>query len=590
MITPQFRPAFSGRAAVLLLCLAASAAAQPAVQLTHEQRMEWFRHDKFGMFIHWGPYSALAGEWKGQKVPVGTEAEWIMQRFNIPVADYREIARGMNPVKFDAEAWVALAKATGMKYLVLTAKHHDGFAMYRSTVSKYNLLDWAKFDRDPVQELSTACQKAGIRFGVYYSHREDWDHPDGFGNNWDFDRSKKNFERYLDEKSKPQLKELLSRYGPISLVWFDRGMDTPQHTQQFIDIVHQLQPQCLINGRVGDYGADLMGDYQNMNDNGMPNGGLQEDWETPQTLNTTWGYSKFDQQWKTPGEVIRRMVEIVGKGGNYLLNIGPMADGTIPAPSVATLKGVGAWMKTNGESIYGTTASPLPAQPWGRSTVKGNKVFLHVFSWPADGILRVQGLTNEVKAAYPLAAPAEKLALSRESGVPLVTLPAKPLDQNDTVIALELDGPPHAEPLIVVQGSDVGFDLDYLEAVTTGKAVKRFNRSGKFHIAKWTGPADSASWRLLVSQAGEYEVRIRYSARAESNGAGFVVHIGGQTVRGTVSGTGEGYEYKTVDLGRVRLPKTGPLTVKLQPAADTGRNLMFFQSLELSPAGHRMVE
>ena len=319
-------------------------------QVSEEERIQWFKHDKFGMFIHWGPYSYLAGEWKGQQIPVGTEAEWIMQRFNIPVAEYRQMARKLNPVHFDAKAWVALAKATGMKYLVITAKHHDGFAMYGSKVSNYNIVDWTPFKRDPVQELSVECKKAGIRFCVYYSHREDWDDPDGFGNTWDYPSDQKNFERYLQNKSLPQLRELLTNYGPLGLVWFDRGMDTPEHTREFVDLVRKLQPQCLINGRVGSYGDDLMGDYQDMNDNGMPSGGLQEYWETPQTMNTTWGFSKFDQQWKTPGEVIHRMVEIVSKGGNYLLNIGPMADGTVPTASVATLQGVGAWMQKNSES------------------------------------------------------------------------------------------------------------------------------------------------------------------------------------------------------------------------------------------------
>ena len=193
-----------------------------------------------------------------------------MQRFNIPVAEYREMAHNFNPQQFNAKEWVALAKATGMKYLVITAKHHDGFAMYHSRVSKYNIVDWTQFKRDPLKELSDECRKAGIRFCVYYSHREDWEHPDGFGNNWDYDRSKKNFDRYLEQKSKPQLRELLSNYGPLGLVWFDRGMDTREHGREFVQIVRDLQPRCLINGRVGNYADDLMGDYQDMNDNGMP--------------------------------------------------------------------------------------------------------------------------------------------------------------------------------------------------------------------------------------------------------------------------------------------------------------------------------
>jgi alpha-L-fucosidase len=569
---------------------AAGQTPQPGEQVTDAERIQWFQHDKLGMFIHWGPYSALAGEWKGQHSPVGDEAEWIMQRFNIPVAEYRERARQFNPVHFDAEAWVALAKAAGMKYLVVTAKHHDGFAMYASKVTKYNIVDWTPFHRDPLKELAEACKRAGIRFCVYYSHREDWDHPDGYGNNWDYDRSKKDFARYLEEKSKPQLRELLSNYGPLGLVWFDRGMDTPQHTREFVDIVRELQPRCLINGRVGNYGMDLMGDYQDMNDNGMPSGGLQEYWETPQTLNTTWGYSRFDQQWKTPGDVIHRMVEIVSKGGNYLLNIGPMGDGTIPAPSVATLRKVGEWVRANGESIYGTSASPLPEQPWGRITVKGDKLYLHVFSWPGDGVLRVPGLKNGLLAAYALAAPAGKLTIGRANENVAVTLPAKPVSEYDSVIVLQLDGAPKVDPPVITQGSDSPFELDYQRAVTSGKAVKRFNRDGKFHIAKWTGPNDAITWHLLVSQAGQYQVRIRYSARKESSAAKYAVTVGGQTLTGAVVETGEGYQYQTFDLGAVKLAKAGSYIVQIKPAAESGHNLMFFQELDLVPEGPLMVE
>lgn len=563
--------------AIALFAIAAAGAQTP------EERMQWFRHDKFGMFIHWGPYSLLAGEWKGQHVPVGSEAEWIMQQFNIPVKDYREMARGLNPVRFNAEQYVALAKATGMKYLVVTAKHHDGFAMYRSHVSGYNIFDWTPFKRDPVQELSAACRKAGIRFCVYYSHREDWDHPDGYGNNWDYDRSKKNFERYLEQKSKPQLRELLTNYGPLGLVWFDRGIDTPAQAADFVKMVHTLQPQCLINGRVGNYGQELMGDYQDMNDNGMPTGGLDEYWETPQTLNTTWGYSKFDQQWKTPANVIQRLVEIVSKGGNYLLNIGPMADGSIPAPSAAVLEKVGAWMRKNGESIYGTSACPLGEFPWGRCTVNGQKIYLHVFTWPADAVLRISGLRNDVKAASPLAEPSRKLAVSRSSGVISVALPPKAPDDSDTVVVMEVAGRPEVDPPLITQSSDSSFDLDYLKAQTAGKALKRFNRDGKFHIAKWSGPGDTATWRLLVSQTGNYKVSICYAARREWAQGKYAVAIGPQSLTGVVQPTGEWYQYKTFALGTVKLSKAGEVPVIIRPAASYDHNLMYFQSLVLEP-------
>jgi len=551
--------------------------------ISNEERMAWFRHDKFGMFIHWGPYSFLAGEWKGQRIPVGTEAEWIMERFNIPVKDYREMARQMNPVNFNADQWVSLAKAAGMKYLVITAKHHDGFAMYHSRVSEYNIVDWTPFKRDPLQELSDACRRAGIRFCVYYSHREDWDHPDGYGNNWDYDPSKKNFDRYLEQKSKPQLRELLTNYGSLGLVWFDRGLYTPEQARDFVNLVRSLQPRCLVNGRVGSYGQDLMGDYQDMGDNGMPVGGLDEYWETPQTLNTTWGYSKFDQQWKTPGNVIQRLVEIVSKGGNYLLNIGPMADGTIPPPSVATLQKVGAWMQKNGESIYGTSACPLADFPWGRCTVRERKIYLHVFSWPGDAVLRISGLRNEILAAYPLVNPSQKLPAGRENGAITITLPARSLDENDTVVVMEIAGKPAVDPSLVTQDTDSALELDYLTAETAGRAVKRFNRDGGFHISKWTGPADSIAWHVLVSVPGSYKVSIRYAARSDWAQSKYVVAVGTQSLGAAVEPTGDWFQYKKFDLGEVRFPKAGEYAVSIRPAATSDHNLMYFQSLKLAP-------
>ncbi len=339
---------------------------------------EWFSGGKFGMFIHWGPYSVLGGEWNGRRIEPGDIAEWIMQRFQIPVAEYRKVAASFHPDRFDAREWVALAKKAGMTYLIITAKHHDGFAMFDSEASGYNIVDHARFGRDPLKELSEACAEAGIKFGVYYSHREDWDHPYAYGNTWDFDSSQTSldtmdhpelFRKYLDDKALPQLRELLTRYGPLGIVWFDRGMYTPEQGREFADLVHALQPGCLVNGRVGHYDQELLGDYQSLTDNGMPVGGIEEAWETPQTLNDTWGYSRFDQNWKSAGDVIKRMVAIVSKGGNYLLNVGPTGEGVIPAPSVDVLKSVGAWMDKNKSSVR-QKLNPIASE------IKGKKVLL----------------------------------------------------------------------------------------------------------------------------------------------------------------------------------------------------------------------
>ena len=575
-------------ATALLLTLIALATSLPATAdeaISQEERMRWFKHDKFGMFIHWGPYSNLAGEWNGQRLRRGQIAEWIMKFLKIPRAEYRELAREFNPVKFDADQWAQLAADTGMKYLVLTTKHHDGFAMYHSRVSKYNIVDWTPFGRDPTRELAAACRRRGIRFCVYYSHREDWDDKDAYGNDWEFDPKDKDFEAYLERKAKPQLRELMTNYGPIGMVWFDRGMYTQQQAQDFKDIVRKAQPRTIVNGRIGNYNKELMGDYQNLSDNGMPPGGVEEYWETPQTLNHTWGYSQFDHDWKSPQELIRRLVEITSKGGNYLLNIGPKGDGSIPVPSLAALEGVGAWMRWNSESIYGATASPFEELRWGRCTVKGNKLYLHVFRWTESGAIDLPGLRTPVKSAYPLLEPEQRLDARNEGTKVIVTLPEHPLDENNTVLVLELDGAPEVDPPVVANDTDE-IMLDYAKAVTSGKAVKRFNRGGKFHISKWTGPEDAITWYIDVVHPGKYRARITYAAQEDWAGRKYRISLDGSSLTPTVEHTGEWYEYKVFDIGVIEIPKAGIVPLKISPVANGDNDLMYFKSLELVPAGN----
>ena len=553
-------------------------------QDSKEGRLAWFKEAKFGLFIHWGPYSLLAGEWEAQRTPVGDIAEWIMLRFKIPVQEYRKMARTLNPVKFDAQEWVALAKSAGTKYLVVTAKHHDGFAMYHSRVSKYNIVDATPFGRDPMPELAAACQKEGIRFCLYYSHREDWDHPDAYGNDWDYDDSKKDFERYLEQKSKPQLRELLTGYGPLGLVWFDRGIYTQEQAREFVSIVRELQPQCLVNGRVGSYDQELVGDYQDLSDNGMPIGGIEEYWETPQTLNETWGFSKFDTKWKSHREVIRRLVEIVSRGGNYLLNVGPTGEGAIPQASVDILTRVGEWVQRNGESVYGTTAGPFADLPWGWCSAKGETLYLHVFDWPEDGLLEVPGLKNRVREAYLLTDKERKLPVTREGNTAFVAVPAAPLDQVDTVVVLRVEGAPDVEPPVIKQGEDGRALLDYVHAITGGKTVKRFNRRGGFHISKWTEPTDTASWHLALADPGTFKVSITYAAQEEWAGREYVVSVGAEQLVCSTRHTGDWYTYKTLEVGTVTLPDRARYTLRMGPRSGSTEDLMYFRSIELVPA------
>jgi len=417
-----------------------------------QYRLSWWRQAKFGMFIHWGLYSIPAGVWKG-KASKGY-SEWIMWKLKIPVAEYEQLAKEFNPVRFNAEEWVGLAKQAGMKYMVMGAKHHDGFAMFHSKVSPYNIIDATPFNRDPIKELAEACRKEGIKFGCYYSVDRDWHHPDAFcanqgeGNTWDYpDDSKKDFNRYLNQKALPQLRELLTQYGPLAIMWFDGvGTKTAEQNEQIIAMVRILQPDCLINSRLGDWKSFKWGDYRSMDDDRVSDKLLPYGWENPATMNGTYGYNRLQTDWKSSRQIIQTMVDIASKGGNYLLNVGPKADGTIPAEAVRILQEVGKWMRKYGESIYGTEGSPIGIQPWGRCTAKPGKLYLHVFNWPKDEELTVAGLSSTVNKAYLLADPQHKpLPIRRsENGVPVIILDTinlnpEALDTNDTVIVLEID-------------------------------------------------------------------------------------------------------------------------------------------------------
>lgn len=555
------------------------------------RRLDWFREAKFGMFIHWGPYSQLGGEWNGRQMQDDRNAEWIMKRLKIPVTEYRELAHKMNPVKFDAREWVRLAKGAGMKYLVITAKHHDGFAMYRSTVSPYNIADWTPFKRDPLQELSQACAEAGVKFCVYYSHREDWDHPGGYGNDWDYDNDwgddfydAKRFNAYLEEKAKPQLRELLTRYGPIGLVWFDRGMYTPSQGKDFVNLVRGLQPATLINSRVGHYSQELLGDYQSMADNGMPPGGLEEYWETPMTLNDTWGFRKSDTHWKSPETVIQRLVEIVSRGGNYLLNVGPTGDGEIPAASVEILQKVGLWVKRNAEGLYGTTANPFGELAWGYCTVKANKLYLFVRDWPRDGSLTLPGMENAVSSAHLLLDPVAKVPVTSGAKQIRLTLPAKAPDSPISVVVLELDGAPWVEPPTAAQDAKGTIELDYLTAITHGKAVTRFNRKGGFHISKWAGPEDSVAWRIRVNTPGRFKVSITYSANQEGAGKPFEITLGQTRIEQSTIYTGDWFVYHEFPVGYFEFPKPGEYTLTVRPQCAGSTSGLYLRSITLRPA------
>ena len=419
-----------------------------------EKRLEWFREAKYGLFIHWGLYAIPAGEWNGKRsLGIG---EWIMNRLTIPVRDYEKLASRFNPVKFNADEWVRVAKDAGMKYIVITSKHHDGFAMFKSNASAYNIVDATPFKRDVLKELADAAARQGIRLGFYYSQSQDWHEPNGAGNTWDFGPDdKKDYDQYLRSKAEPQVKELLTGYGPVALIWFDTPrMMTGDRAQRFAAIVRQLQPATLIDGRLG-----TEGDYRSTGDNVIPPQVSTDAWEVPATINHTWGYRTDDTDWKSPGQITFKLVDIVSKGGNYLLNVGPTAEGLIPQPSQDILRTVGKWLQVNGEAVYGAGPTPFGEElgepsargardirgdalvyqqiQW-RVTTKPGKLYFTFFDEPRAPFQLPQ-MRNAAKRAYRLAdgAPVE---MKTENGRTVLNVPRPILDPMATVVVVEYEG------------------------------------------------------------------------------------------------------------------------------------------------------
>jgi len=435
---------------------ATTAAAPTESKEQRDARMKWWREARFGMFIHWGLYAIPAGEWKGQEIPrIG---EWIQNYGHIPRSEYAQLAQQFNPVKFDAKQWVGIAKDAGMKYIVITSKHHDGFALWDSKVSDYDIMA-TPFKRDILKELADACHEQGIRLCFYHSIM-DWHHDDAQGaRDPNYDNRKgeanPNWARYRDTYLKPQIKELLTNYGDIGVMWFD-GEWIPDWTEEqgkeLEAFCKSIQPKLIVNNRVGkarnsmkgmNKYANAAGDFgtpeQEVPATGFPAG---VDWESCMTMNNTWGFKKNDDKWKSQEKLIRTLIETASKGGNFLLNVGPTAAGEIPPPSVERLAAIGRWMKVNGEAIYGTTASPFAAElPWGRVTQKPGKLYLHVMTWPSDGKVVVP-VTNAATKAYLLAKPDSSLKTATADMGVTIAVPAEMPDKDATVIVLEIDGPP----------------------------------------------------------------------------------------------------------------------------------------------------
>ncbi len=552
-------------ALLLLVCLVVCG---PAVAATgpdpyadettaqRDERMRWWREAKFGMFIHWGVYAVPAGTYDGKQIPgIG---EWIMNRGKIPRAEYRAFAGQFNPVKYDADAWVRLAKQAGMKYIVITSKHHDGFTLYPSAASDWGI-GITPYQKDLLAPLAQACREHGLKLGFYYSQAQDWTNG-GSGNNWD-PSPDRTMDEYIAAVAVPQVREILTRYGEFpAVLWWDTPRDmNPDRARPLIELL-KLKPGIIHNNRLG---GEFQGDTDTPEQHIPATGIAGRDWETCMTMNRTWGFKSYDHDWKSTETLVRNLVDIVSKGGNYLLNVGPTAAGLIPEPSITRLEEVGRWMDANGEAIYGTTASPFRKLAWGRCTKKsgaaGGILYLHVFHWPANGNLLVPGLRSEVDAAGLLVGGQSLETTATDDGV-VIRLPATAPDPIASVVKLSYRGALEIVNVWPRPDADGVLTLSAAQADTTGK-IQVEHKHGQPNLGYWLKDQDTVAWTFQGQAAGHYRVVAEIAAEAP---AAFTVRCGDNELPVTTT-VQDGYAtFREVELGALELG-AGKQTLKLVP-------------------------
>ena len=560
----------------------------------------WWREARFGMFIHWGVYSALAGEWKGQKVE--GYAEHIQRIAKIKRDTYlEEVVKPFNPASFDADEWVRTAKETGMGYIIITAMHHDGVAMFDSKVDDYNVVQSSAFGRDPLRELKAACDKHGIKLGVYYSHAIDWSlsgdprFPEPNGP----ERRKACVER----KALPQMLELIRNYQP-AILWGDTPHHNPQELNlQILAALRKEDSNLILNGRIA---GSAHGDYHTTTDRPAEFGPMtapeEQDWEAIPTTNESYGYHAHDKSHKPPGHFNQLLAKAAARGGNLLLNIGPKGDGTFATEDRHTLDAIAKWWKVNGDSIRHTERTPLAPQSWGESTLKGNDLYLHVFEWPKDGKLLVGGLDAEVSSASLLADPKTPLPIERVGPDLQITLPASAPDAADSVIMLECKNRPTGDPSRLLH-TNTANTLSVFTAELLGPVDRKGWSLGKgtsitSHAKGWKTKDCAVRWNTRLTRPGTFQVTVHYDApeadkaKIETDG-GAIAAISQQTFGGTFTVTigsqklpGEVHQQgmnMALDLGQIEL-KPGDLEIKIQANEITGKELMLLKSLTLTPS------
>lgn len=480
------------------------------------ERGKMFSDGNYAMFIHWGLYAQLANQWKDTTYyGIG---EWIMNKnlADIPVEEYKEVAKSFNPINFDADAIANLAKQAGMKYIIITSKHHDGFAMFHSKVNDFNIVDAAPFGRDPMKELADACKKHGLGFGFYYSQNQDWTAPGGAGGpKTDADGNAVSFDQYFENKCLPQVEEITTQYGDMVLIWFDTpGRIPKEHVEKLIKEVRKNQPNALVSGRVG-HG---LGDYQTFGDMEIPFSNIDGMWETVDVTNDSWGYAWYDKNWKSPKLILENVISTVARGGTYMLNIGPKGDGSIPEEAVHTLKKAGDWIKKYPQVVYAADPSPWDHRlSWGDITKSGNKLFLSVYDWPDNGKLYLPGLKTDISSAkLHVGESGEKLNYEQQKGWVVFDIPFEKPEEYISVIELELAGAPEVDPTLAIDpNTSLELSTHFAEAINCNKQKKKWmEKFGEWkhimQVDQWEKDG-LVSWEIDVFEPGYYKIELKYA-------------------------------------------------------------------------------
>jgi len=536
-----------------------------------EARLAWFQEAKFGMFIHWGVYLVL-GRW-----------EWVMHNERVPIPTYEQLVPQFNPKEYRPKEWAQLAKEAGMRYIAVTTKHHDGFCMFDSALTDYDCMS-TPARRDFIGELVEACRAEGLKVMFYYSLL-DWHHPHYVPRpKWveDPPGHQRDFSRYLDYMF-GQIRELCTKYRPDG-IWFDGGWEHPAaewRAEELIRMIRELLPNAIVNNRAG-----LPGDFdtpeQHIPAAPMGRRAPRRLWETCMTINNHWGYHATDHNHKSVRQLVHNLVDIVSKGGNDLLNVGPKPDGTIQEEHGVRLRQMGAWLRVHGEAIYGAEPNPflrLPP-PLGGCTVKGNRLFLHFFDWPTEPV-RLDGLQNRVRAAYLLRDGTPVEVRQEEDHLLLLPTPLLP-DPYDTVVVLEVEGTPQVETFLRPR-PDGSLDLHARFAEVHGETARYESGGGKDNIGFWTNEKDWVSWDFALEKGGTYEVLLTYACEPGSEGSEFEVVVGQQRLTGTIEATKSWTDFRSISLGRLSL-EPGRYTLSVRPLRKPRLAVMNLQRILLKPA------